>query len=423
MKKLLFLFVCLASVGYVAADSTTVSESQDLILEELIKISAIQDSTYQQRMRAVKARNSEHLQPAEYSVLSSIDENTHKDPIRDGWHLYGCIAFVISLGSLYVSCKTYQAQKNTEKHTRNAPLSAQKSKLADLPRHFYRNIVISSSIIFKYLHESNGVSGNRTSYPSESNLLKLETLPDDIFLPINVDENTYVKMHELRLLFRNYNMEVMVATDHLSKRHLTDETLKEDFDNLLFKPIYLTLKAFDYERLLSPDLGDKNRDSVEKIINEHFKKFKSNISILMRPEQNTYLRQMLTPDFECIKGSIDKKGAIIRSMGELAKISIEDKEALINICKDDSIKKTEDLQKFIRHTIKGKKEFIAWFNENYKLTDTLATLTVEELCDNLQPYFEYLSRESWDFETLLYYMLAVDVAIETDRIGMINHQV
>lgn len=422
MKRLLLFFVCLISVGYVhAVDSTVVKGTQERILDELIEIRTVQDSTYVQRMRAFEARNSNEALPSEYSVLSMIKGNTDKDHLRDGWNVYGWIAFGISLLSLIIALITSIAQWYTTKHTKNAPLSAQKGKLADLPRHFYRNIVCSSAIIFKYINKENGESGNRKSYPSESNLLKLQTLPDDIFLTIDVDEKSYEKMHELRLLFRNYNAEVQIASEHLSRQHLTDDSLEGDFDNLLFKPLFLTRKAFVYESQLSPDLKDQNRSAVEKIINEHFVKLLSNLSILMRTKHNDYLKLMLSREFNYINETVDKKGALRRSMGELSKISIENKDEFIKACKAETQKKTDALQIFIKEVIAGNASFIEWFNKNYELTDKLADMTVEQLCESLQPYFEYLARDTWDFETLFYYMLAVDVAIETDRIGMINY--
>lgn len=423
MKRLLLFFVCLISVGYVhAVDSTVVKGTQERILDELIEIRTVQDSTYVQRMRAFEARNSNEALPSEYSVLSMIKGNTDKDHLRDGWNVYGWIAFVISLLSLIISLITSIAQWYTTKHTKNAPLSAQKGKLADLPRHFYRNIVCSSAIIFKYLDKENGESGNRKSYPSESNLLKLQTLPDDIFLPIDIDEKSYEKMHELRLLFRNYNVEVKIASEHLSRQHLTDDSLSGDFDNLLFKPLHLTQEAFGYEKDLFNDVVDQNRNAVEKMINEHFLKLMSNLYVLMRSEHNEYLKRLLSHDFKCIEESIDKKGALRRSMKGLSKITISNKDELIRICKDSKNgDNTPRLQKFIKKLIAGSTDFIEWFNVNYDLTNKKVDITVEQLCESLQPYFEYLARDTWDFETLFYYMLAVDVAIETDRIGMINY--
>ena len=418
MKRLLLFFVCLISVGYVhAVDSTVVNATQDRILEELMEIKELQESTYKQRMQAFEERNSRisNDSPSEYSILHKIRGNTDYNFWKDGCNLLAILAFIASI-------VTFLAQRDTEKHTKNAPISVQKGKLADLPRHFYRNIVCSSAIIFKYLDKENGESGNRKSYPSESNLLKLQTLPDDIFLPIDIDEKSYEKMHELRLLFRNYNVEVKIASEHLSRQHLTDDSLSGDFYNLLFKPLHLTQEAFGYEKDLFNDVVDQNRNAVEKMINEHFLKLMSNLYVLMRSEHNEYLKRLLSHDFKCIEESIDKKGALRRSMKGLSKITISNKDELIRICKDSKNgDNTPRLQKFIKKLIAGSTDFIEWFNVNYDLTNKKVDITVEQLCESLQPYFEYLARDTWDFETLFYYMLAVDVAIETDRIGMINY--
>lgn len=418
MKRLLLFFVCLVSAGYVhAGDSTVVNATQDRILKELMEIKELQKSTYNQRMQAFEERNSKisNDSPSEYSILHKIRGNTDYNFWKDGCNLLAILAFIASI-------VTFLAQRDTEKHTKNAPISVQKGKLADLPRHFYRNIVCSSAIIFKYLDKENGESGNRKSYPSESNLLKLQTLPDDIFLPIDIDEKSYEKMHELRLLFRNYNVEVKIASEHLSRQHLTDDSLSGDFDNLLFKPLHLTQEAFGYEKDLFNDVVDQNRNAVEKMINEHFLKLMSNLYVLMRSEHNEYLKRLLSHDFKCIEESIDKKGALRRSMKGLSKITISNKDELIRICKDSKNgDNTPRLQKFIKKLIAGSTDFIEWFNVNYDLTNKKVDITVEQLCESLQPYFEYLARDTWDFETLFYYMLAVDVAIETDRIGMINY--
>ena len=59
MKRLLLFFVCLVSAGYVhAGDSTVVNATQDRILEELMEIKELQESTYNQRMQAFEERNS-----------------------------------------------------------------------------------------------------------------------------------------------------------------------------------------------------------------------------------------------------------------------------------------------------------------------------------------------------------------------------
>ena len=424
MKRLLLFFACLLSAGYAhAADSTVVKGTQEHILDELIKIRAVQDSTYEQRMRAFKARNSNEALPSEYSVLSLIKGNTEKDTLRDDWNVYGWIAFCISIISLIVAIKTFIAERDNEKHNKNAPISVQRGKLADLPRHFYRNLVCTGAIIFKYLHPSNGKSANRKSYPSESNLLKLQTLPDDVFFPVDIDENSYKVIHELKLLFRNYNMEVMVASDHLSRQQLTDDSLVQDFDNLLFKPFSLTKRAFEYQRILCPNTFSQNVDAVNTIINEHFTKLMKpyNFTILLIPENNAFLKQMLDSDFAYIKSILDVKGSIARSIKD--EKCLDNSFAEVSIIKADFTKSRKDstLQEFIYGISSDKDEFIKWFNANYKIKDKRAKLTHDELYESIKPYLDYVSSEKWDFETLFYYMLAVDVAIETDRIGMINY--
>lgn len=424
MKRLLLFFVCLVSVFYAhATDSTALNGNQEDILKELIQIRTLQDSTYKQRMRAFEARNSNEVLPSEYSVLSLIKGNTEKDTLRDGWNVYGWIAFCISLISLVIAIITFIAQRNTEKHTKNAPISVQKGKLEDLPRHFYRNLVCTGAIIFNYLHPSNGKSANRKSYPSESNLLKLQTLPDDVFLPVDIAENSYKVIHELKLLFRNYNMEVMVASEHLSRQHLTDDSLVQDFDNLLFKPFFLTKRTFKYQRILCPNTLHQNVDAVNTIINEHFTKLMEpdNFAILLIPDNNAFLKQMLDSDFAYIKRTLDVKSSIARSIKD--EKCIDNSFAGISIKKAYFTRSRKDiaLQKFIDGISSDKDEFTKWFNTNYDIKDKRAILTSDELYESLKPYLNYVTSGKWDFETLLYYMLAVDIAIETDRIGMINY--
>ena len=44
-----------------------------------------------------------------------------------------------------------------------------------------------------------------------------------------------------------------------------------------------------------------------------------------------------------------------------------------------------------------------------------------ELFDQIAPYLRYLQKKKWDTATLIKYILTIDSAIETDRIGMINY--
>lgn len=461
MKRLFVILACLIGSSYAfAAGSAAEQKTNESILEELRGIRSVQDSikeihdsTYRQRMRAFKAKDESESKktPSEYSMLSLIEQHTKENRLLDDWNIYGALALIVSVLGVIYAWKQWKSQsdtqvntktsaelnketekfiKETEKHTQKAPLSAQRGALADLPRHFYRNIVCTTAIICKYKDAKNGSSGKRERYPSESNLLKLQTLPDDILLPIDTDEKSYKEMHELKLLFRNYNIEVRVASDHLSKQHLTDESLKEDFDNLLFKPFHLTNKAFEYEILLSPELKNQNeRAAVLTIIKEHFTKFYKNVETLLKDEQKEYLKNTLDPkDFNYIKKTIDEKEALERSMRGLKEIEVE-KSEIKSCCKGKDEKETAKLKEFVTAVTSDSKTFKNWLLDADAFKKLLADKKItnndiDELCNGLSKYIGYFkdNNGTLKFKELFYYMLAVDAAIETDRIGMINYQ-
>lgn len=114
------------------------ADTQQLILDELKSIRSVQDSTYNQRMRAVKARTNAashktDTAPSEYSILTGIEDNTDSNFFADSWNLYGIFALIFSIWALYYAWRQYKSQKeteihtgNAEKQTKNAPISVQK---------------------------------------------------------------------------------------------------------------------------------------------------------------------------------------------------------------------------------------------------------------------------------------------------------
>lgn len=94
------------------------------------------------------------------NIVNNIDETTMQiqsntsfdTKARVAWWV-AIVAFVVSVFSMIYAILTYYAQKNTELHTTNAPISVQQWKLMDLPRHFYRNLVCTCSLILKFRNE------------------------------------------------------------------------------------------------------------------------------------------------------------------------------------------------------------------------------------------------------------------------------
>ena len=232
----------------VEVDSTT----NQRILQELETIRGLQQEARTQRMKAVHYRDSLNktrsgeANSSEYSVMSDVERNTRFNFWANGWNLIGVFALLVAIWSLIIARKTFTAQNETEKHTQKAPIMAQIGIFRDLPRHFYRNLVCSVAAIIKYRDPSN--LSAKAAYPSESNLGKLKTLPEEFILPIDVvDNNLYMKMHEAQLLFRNYNIEISTASMHLARYDINETTLASDFDNLLFKPLHLTSSIYSIQ--------------------------------------------------------------------------------------------------------------------------------------------------------------------------------
>lgn len=231
LLKLASILLLMSTVSYPKAHCKgplADSNAVNAIVHELQQIKAIQDSTYQQRLRAAEKRmhdtNSKQDQKqdyelSEYGLMSNIEKYTKPSFLGDDFNMIGLIALIVALASFIVAWITLQEQKKTEENTRRAeentkkaPISAQLGKLEDLPRHFYRNLICTCSQIFLFYDKANkDASGRRLCYPSEANILKLQAMPDDIILPIDIEDNVYKTMHELRLLFRNYSQEVAVT--------------------------------------------------------------------------------------------------------------------------------------------------------------------------------------------------------------------
>lgn len=386
-------------------------------------------------------------------LVYSINSSTEEIQKNTFFGTKEWIGWWVAIFSLIVAAITFWAQKKTEEHTTNAPIEVQQWKLKDLPRHFYRNLVCTCAFILKFRAE--GEEKKRKHYPSESNLKKLQTLPDDIVLPIDVDkkkkaeDNAYKYMHELRLLLRNYNIEVEVASGHLAKKTISDESLKQDFDNLLFKPIQLTKSTFDFERAL-PKSGEKHLAvrTIYSILNEHFKKLKiaANFNLLSSPYAADYLDSLLADNCSVFNDRIDKKGGVQRSVDNLLGygydyengkethrgITVSEKdekkyEAVLS--RAVAIGEFDKLNDFVTKisSIKDEKSFASFYKAFYLNLSEEKEMSEEqlnsayELYSHLKPYFDYLGKDTWEFHTLLKYVLTVDAIIEIDRIGMVNY--
>lgn len=184
------------------------------------------------------------------------------------FNFYGIVATVLALFSLWYTFRAYRSQSLTESNTRNVSIEDQKSRFEDLARHEYRNLVVVLSTAVKYFSKTNQSGGQRMEYPSESHILKLQAAPEDFVLDIG-PQIADIASH-VRLLLRNYNIEIGVAHDHFLRRTINSGVMEADYDNLIFKPLFLVSNSCRMVSMLSSVVDNlrlsivKEEEGVEK---------------------------------------------------------------------------------------------------------------------------------------------------------------
>ena len=212
----------------------------------------------------------------------------------------GILSFGIGIAGTIYSALGYKASKRTADNVLRASFNVQKGQFDDLIRHLYRNLVCTLAFSQKVLEESTHKKTTNilkkicntlirkkaahNEYPSEEHLLKLKVLPEDILHleKYNNNSDIYTKMHELKLLLRNYDTEIDTALMHLKNKNVTLEEVKNDLDTLVYKPLHLINKIREItdDMKKSIDKEDKDADidfdssenAALRITREHIKK-------------------------------------------------------------------------------------------------------------------------------------------------------
>ena len=413
-------------------DDTTLSAK---ILKELEVIRFHAEKTDQLREEAKKRheqRNSHQLDQnkesdtsiisAEYEVLSEIEYHTKGDNIKDGWNLYGWVAFAIALVSLVFSIITYRAQKKVEEQTKNASLEVQCGVLDDLYRHLYRNLICTCAILYKF----RGINGVKSTeeYPSEANLQKLTTLPEDVILPIDIkDDDIYSHMHEMKKLLKNYNMEIDIASKHFACKEIKDKHLKNDYDNLLFKPLFLienTFRLWDEFKKHNKALDThKHEYAIYKFILEHFAKLdftkinnSATLEYLKETDAGFNERSSEKSLFDCLI-SIEgiEENSIQRGLDRFRK-SLSEQNPYID--KEMKISKEKFNAYLKSHNCGNVKELM---DKKQKESNGVS----ENFTPLLGQYLELFKKDEWMLDELLFHILRIDIALEIPKIGMINY--
>lgn len=380
--------------------------------------------------------------PAAPQVAVVVAEDHSTDFSLNNITVIGTLAFVISLASMIYTYLSYTSQRSTEKNTKNVPIEDQRNKFKDLSRHEYRNLVCGLSAAIKFFDSANGEEQHRHTYPSESNLLKMKVQPEDVVMEIN--PSVAASVAELRLLLRNYNIEIDVASQHLSRQTIIDSALHQDFDNLLFKPLFLVKRAYALENdlvrlssrrrrlfkqeILPTDIcNDLFLRTVCTIVQEHFSKIKTGLgNLLQKPELLRFLSLLDKADGLNF-GEADHTNAIKRSVSFLLKdIPLPEGSQSHTLHLQAKDPKKKNVAQCNSHFAIDKQEFD-------KLNDNVANLLalIDEL-KTIQPdaYAKLAGYEAQvknfstsmclNFMEFFPIMLQLDAIVELRNIGMVN---
>lgn len=364
------------------------------------------------------------------------------------FNFYGIVATVLALFSLWYTFRAYRSQSLTESNTRNVSIEEQKNRFEDLARHEYRNLVVVLSTAVKYFSKTNQSGGQRLEYPSESHIMKLQAAPEDFVLDIG-PQIADIASH-VRLLLRNYNIEIGVAHDHFLRRTINSGVMEADYDNLIFKPLFLVSNSCRMVSMLS-SVVDNLRLSIVKEEEGVEKSHKDN---KLSPKDLFLLRSL--------------ELMLIEHLSKLPK-ALENVVGKMNKWKDNtdkhgkylsyfrSLKKTDGFELECDHTGALDRSFNVAFGElwkkgenevktlnckwNYKSGENseiekeiIDVLKILPSLKNISPKdFEWLEayknmlqtiKNNKEFDLMQFFplMLKMDIMAELPKIGMVNYE-
>lgn len=347
------------------------------------------------------------------------------------FNFYGIVATVLAFFSLLYTFQAYRSQSLTERNTRNASVDDQVNRFKDFARHEYRNLVVVMATAVKFFSKENQSNGHRIAYPSEIHILKLQAGPDDFVL--DVDSQIAETVSEMRLLLRNFNIEINVACKHLQRHGINKDVLYRDYYNLMFRPLSLVKKACEMEaRMIGK--GVKEKKYVETLVDRskeimltvHLKNLKDSLVDFLRCFNNResagdlLVPESYSPYFEMLAESknllfeCDKTKALERSFRKLfgdEQKKDEELKPLPYTCNFDQYKPDFKFKEHINAILEvlpdlqkiSEKNF-EWF-EQYK--DTLNKIKEEK---------------EFDFMQFFPLMLKMDVIAKLPEMGMVNYE-
>lgn len=312
------------------------------------------------------------------------------------------------------SKRSADESKRTADNVMRASLNVLEGQFNDLIRHLYRNLVCILAFSQKTLESASDEAEEEkkkiSQYPSEEHLLKLKILSEDALQleKYNNDPTIYQKMHELKLLFRNYDIEIDTTLMHLKNKDMKLSEIKNDLDTLTYKPLHLieAIRGITDKIMAQQDGGvnfDASKNVASIMTREHiskmddWKKTKTALGVFLNLAK-------IVPPFIKEKEKREKTEKPISKPYDGLRRSrnlLFDNTAINTLSYENDIFTLED-------KTKGK-------NNDYRNQ-------IGEICEKFQEIGEFKNNilNQYDFKNYFLTMLSIDVTIELSKIHMIE---
>lgn len=364
-------------------------------------------------------------------TLTKIAENTTPQKVmvdtdvNVGNFFIAFISLVVSVISAWFGFLAYHFSKKTADNVVRMTKDNQIAQFNDFIRHLYRNLVCTLAI--KRAIES---MSDHNAYPSEDHILKLKMLPEDVIHleKYNDDKHVYMKMHELKLLLRNYDTEIDVSVSHFKDPSVSRDELLKNLDGLSFKPFYLIKRIIDIENVMTEKRGPKGKrflcwrrssginhanEAARVIISEHFNKLAENLKSNKKEEMRCGYKfdEKYCKIYEeesggsgCTRAYRILHDSYYLDNSETDTLKLKDIVSEKNPFIDESNLKILTGKKTRE---KGGEMFQNMFNFIYK----------DQTCSE---YINFFTEETNSFVKLIPTVLSVDVSIEQQKIRILN---
>lgn len=326
------------------------------------------------------------------------------------------IAFLglcFSILATWFGYRGYHYQKLTSVNTGHVSIEIQKSEFRDIIRHLYRNLICTLALSKTIEeHKSGDPEGHNDAtkpiylYPSEEHLLKLKLLPEDVHLEkFHDNEVVYNKMHNFKLLVRNYHIEIDLTIEHLKIPNIHKDTLRRDTAGLEFKPFHLIKDLINLESVMNEFDPMYDTEDIEQLKKKAF-------AII----------------FICHILNINKN-----PLSSKEKENYEfDEQILDKVEEDESGKRLSNCSTSFKNCFPDKvdKAFVLNFLEDMYLDSDCTTvkqfLNFEGCFDNLKGissydnYKECLNRDVLEVKKVLTHAMSIDRTIEMKKINLVQ---